>query len=152
MAYERTTRALPTWKRFQDQPVTLDDLAREHPRLIETELKTVPETQVIFFWTSSAFFTVVVESDAMATCQTKIKSSDGSIAGSMEATTTTPESEYKCEFIVLASRRNQFTEPVLLVLLIEWGNDGNAYRINNAEISEEAWLREPHAWKLIPLR
>ncbi|EJT81597.1 hypothetical protein GGTG_01575 [Gaeumannomyces tritici R3-111a-1] len=152
MAYEGRIRALPTWKRFQDQPVTPDDLARDHPRLIKAHLKTVPETQVTFFWTSSAFFTVVVESDAKATRRAKIKSSDGSIAGSMEIATATPKSEYKREFIVLASRRNQFSEPVLRVLLIEWGNDGAAYRIDDAEISEAAWLREPYARKLIPLR
>lgn len=54
------------------------------------------------------------------------------------------------EFVVLGSRRNQFSNPMLLVLQIEW-LDGIAYRVNCGEIEEGPWEREPHTWKLIPL-
>ena len=54
------------------------------------------------------------------------------------------------EFVILGSRRNQFSDPMLLVLQIEW-RDAIAHRVNCGEIKEEAWEREPHTWKLIPL-
>lgn len=60
-------------------------------------------------------------------------------------------SQGRHEFIIIGSRRNQFSDPMLLLLQIEWR--GNvAYRVNSGEINEDAWETEDHTWKLIALR
>jgi hypothetical protein len=143
------------WKMTDNQLVTIDDLTAQHPQLYLTELQLIPEMQVIFFWTSSAFFTVSPSGND-SDSYTEISDSRGNVVWSarnmrMNDSMRGHENPQLCEFIVIASRRNRFTKPTLLVLQIEWRNSF-AYRVNYAEIAEDAWLREPHSWKLIPLR
>ncbi|KAM0246091.1 hypothetical protein ACHAQJ_010343 [Trichoderma viride] len=138
-----------------NQPVTLHDINSHYPHL-SAELSNIPETQLIFFWTSSAFFTLVPPK-VPTIRHTNIADSHGNVVGStgiMElehASRKTDGRGNRHEFSVLGSRRNQFSEAMLLVLQIEW--EGSiAYRVNCGEIKEEARQREAHMWKLIALR
>ncbi|KAF8849933.1 HET-domain-containing protein [Acephala macrosclerotiorum] len=155
-AYEfMVDRSRSGWKMTDNQPVTIADLTAEHPQLYLTEMHQTPEMQVIFFWTSSAFFTVS-PSENDSDSHSEISDSRGNVVGSARNMTMNDDtrghgSPQLREFIVIASRRNRFTEPTLLVLQIEWRNSF-AYRVNYAEIAEDAWLRKSHSWKLIPLR
>jgi hypothetical protein len=147
-------RNRPDWKITDNQSVTLTDLEAKYPQLSPTELGKIPEMQLIFFWTSSAFFTLAPSEDD-ADLQSKIVDSHGNIVSSIRNIISENGTSKHCspglyEFIVLASRRNQFTEPMLLVLQIEW-RDSIAVRINHAEIAEDIWLEESPSWKLIPL-
>ncbi|KAI1205880.1 HET-domain-containing protein [Annulohypoxylon truncatum] len=140
-----------SWKAHHNQPVTLSDIAAQNPRLLSKELGDVPETQLIFFWTSSAILTLAQPADD-ANRSFTIVDSHGSIVGSTG--TVGPKSsgsQGRHEFIVIGSRRNQFSDPMLLLLQIEW-RENIAYRVNSAEINESAWEAENHTWKLIPLR
>ncbi|KAI1113012.1 HET-domain-containing protein [Nemania sp. NC0429] len=156
-SYEWTARQnCPSWKDGHAQLVTLADVASEHPMLHSAKLSTIPETQLIYFWTSSAFFTLVPpDGDNANIRQSTITDSRGNAVGST-GTTVSDDGDSgrygrgRYEFVVLGSRRNQFSDPVLLVLQIEW-RDGIAYRVNCGEIEEGPWERELRTWKLIPL-
>lgn len=54
------------------------------------------------------------------------------------------------EFIVIGSRRNPYSDPMLLVLQIEWRH-GIAYRVNCGEVEERFWDAARHNWKLVAL-
>ncbi|KAI1200842.1 HET-domain-containing protein [Nemania serpens] len=156
-SYEWTARQnCPSWKNGHTQLVTLADIASEHPTLHSAKLSTIPETQLIYFWTSSAFFTLVPpDSDDTNVRQSIITDSRGDPVGSTGTMVSEDRDDGhygrgRHEFVVLGSRRNQFSNPMLLVLQIEW-LDGIAYRVNCGEIEEGPWEREPHTWKLIPL-
>ena len=146
-------RGLLNWKLRHNQFVALEDLEAEHPELWK-KLRTIPEMQLIFFWTSSAFFTLVPPESSDGR-NSAILDSSGDVVGStgilvLEDGERNGSNRDRHEFVVLGSRRNHFSHPVLLVLQIEW-RDAIAYRINYGEISEEAWEKEDHTWKLIPL-
>ncbi|KAK4101926.1 HET-domain-containing protein [Parathielavia hyrcaniae] len=51
-------RALPSWNVSRDQPATLEDLDAEHQSLRLARLGKIPESLLLFFWASSAFFTL----------------------------------------------------------------------------------------------
>ncbi|KAH8801433.1 heterokaryon incompatibility protein-domain-containing protein [Xylogone sp. PMI_703] len=151
-------RDTPSWKRSHDSHVTLADLEVEHSRNLLATLRATPEKQLIFFWTSSAFFTLA-RPDNNDVRHSDIVDSSGNVVGSTgimmseEEDCKSPSSDHpsdRHEFVVLGSRRNQFSDPMLLVLQIGW-LDGIAYRVNCGEVKEEAWERESHTWKLIPL-
>ncbi|KAI1757570.1 HET-domain-containing protein [Xylaria castorea] len=156
LTYEFTTQQdRPRWKCNHNQPVTLADLASEHPLLHSTKLSTVPESQLIFFWTTCAFFTLVPPDNNTNLRRFTIVDSRGDAVGSTGTIRLDEIEDPNCgqgrhEFIVVGSRRNQFSDPMLLVLQIEW-RDAIAHRVNWGEIGERAWEREPHTWKLIPL-
>ncbi|KAI1279621.1 HET-domain-containing protein [Xylaria sp. FL0933] len=156
LGYELTRqRDRSRWKQNQDQHVTLADLALEHPILHTKKLSAIPETQLIFFWTTCAFFAVAPIDNTPGQRRFEIVDSHGHVVGSTGIIETdyieNPDcSKGRHEFIVLGSRRNQFSEPMLLVIQIEW-RDGVAYRTNWGEIEEGAWERESYAWKLVPL-
>lgn len=116
------------------------------------KLSSIPETQLAFFWTSSAFFTIVPRDDGR---DSVIVDSSGDAVGSTGAMVSENVGSIgsdrgRHEFIVLGSRRNQFSDSVLLVLQIAW-RDAIAYRVNWGEVREEAWEKADHAWKLLPL-
>lgn len=46
------------WKPVDNVVVTVEDVMNELPKLIEVQLKQLPDEHVIFFWASSAFFNV----------------------------------------------------------------------------------------------
>ncbi|KAL7800319.1 heterokaryon incompatibility protein domain-containing protein [Trichoderma ceciliae] len=151
------SRVNTDWKRQEKQPVTLHDIETHYSEL-SAELGDTPETQLIFFWTSSSLFTLVLPTDP-AIRHANIADSREDIVGSTGI--MGPESVYlnretdgdrsQHEFIVLGSRRSQFSEATLLVLQIKW--EGNiAYRVNCGEIKEDAWQAGAHTWKLIALR
>ncbi|KAI3322198.1 HET-domain-containing protein [Xylariaceae sp. AK1471] len=156
LTYELTTQQnRPRWKHNYNQVVTLVDLASEYPLLHSAKLSTIPETQLIFFWTTRAFFTLVPLDSNTNRRRFTIVDSRGDAVGSTGTIVSDYVENPNCsqgqhEFIVLGSRRNQFSDPMLLVLQIEW-RDTIAHRINWGEIGEGAWEREPHMWKLIPL-
>ncbi|KAI0533970.1 HET-domain-containing protein [Xylaria digitata] len=156
LTYEPATQqSRPGWKYNHNQVVTLADLASEYPLLHSTTLGIIPETQLIFFWTSCAFFTLVPPSNSASPRGFTVVDSRGDAVGSTgiivsDHVESPNHGQGRHEFIVLGSRRNQFSDPMLLVLQIEW-QDAIAHRINWGEIREEAWEREPHVWKLIPL-
>lgn len=145
------SRVNADWKQQNNQPVTLIDVEIHYPNL-GAELSDIPETQLIFFWTSSSFFTLVTPADP-AVRHATITDSHGDAVGStgiMGPEQTNGDSSHQ-EFIILGSRRNQFSEATLLVLQIAWAGS-IAYRVNCGEIKEEAWQRQAHTWKLIALR
>lgn len=156
LTYElETQQNRPRWKYNHNQLVTLADLASEHPLLYSEKLSTIPETQLIFFWTTCACFTVVPPDNNTNRRSFTIVDSCGDAVGSMgvivsDYVENSNFGQGQHEFIVLGSRRNQFSNPMLLVLQIEW-RDTIAHRINWGEIGEGAWERETHRWKLIPL-
>jgi len=146
-------RGLSSWKLRHNQSVSLEDLEAEHSELWK-KLRNIPETQLIFFWTSSAFFTLVPPENGNGRNSTIVDSSGDTVGSSgilvVEDGKRNESGRDRHEFVVLGSRRNHFSHPVLLVLQIEW-RDAIAYRINYGEINEEAWEKEDHTWKLIPL-
>ncbi|KAI0809299.1 hypothetical protein GGR55DRAFT_167630 [Xylaria sp. FL0064] len=156
LGYELTRqRNRPRWKQNENQHVTLADLALEHPILHSTRLGTIPETQIIFFWTTCAFFTLAPIDKTPGQHRFEVVNSHGHVVGSTGTITSDYVENLDCskgrhEFIVLGSRRNQFSDPTLLVIQIEW-RDGVAHRTNWGKIEEGAWERESYAWKLIPL-
>ncbi|KAJ2991518.1 hypothetical protein NUW58_g2485 [Xylaria curta] len=156
LTYEPTMqRNRPRWKYNHNQIVTLANLASEYPFLHPTKLSTIPETQLIFFWTTHAYFTLVPPDNNVNQRCCTIVDSRGDAVGStgtvvLEYLDNSNSSQGRHEFIVLGSRRNQFSDSMLLVLQIEWQGT-IARRINWGEIGEMAWEREPHTWKLIPL-
>ncbi|KAI0869541.1 HET-domain-containing protein [Hypoxylon argillaceum] len=156
LTYElETQQNRPRWKYNHNQLVTLADLASELPLLYSEKLSTIPETQLIFFWTTCACFTIVPPDNNTNRRSFTIVDSRGDAVGSMGVIVSdyveNPNfGQSQHEFIVLGSRRNQFSDPMLLVLQIEW-RDTIAHRINWGEIGEGAWERETHMWKLIPL-
>ncbi|KAL2126094.1 hypothetical protein VTI74DRAFT_1702 [Chaetomium olivicolor] len=142
---------LPSWKAGHDQPVELADLTSSLPQLPD-----IPETLVLFFWTSSAFFTVVTNHGTPAP---SLVNTSGDVVGSVKP--MPPEDDHRTsegqrlgqhEFIVIGSSRSTYpgAEPVLLVLQIEW-RQGIAYRVNFGEVKERFWEAVPHTWKLIAL-
>ncbi|PYI07227.1 hypothetical protein BO78DRAFT_429049 [Aspergillus sclerotiicarbonarius CBS 121057] len=149
-------RSLPTWKHHENQPVTLSDLSQSQ---IPLDLNQTPDTLYLIFWTSSARFTLRPRTTSPI-YQSDIVDSNGIIIGetgktllhTVNETQPQPQPQTKTshEFIVLASRRNQFTTPTLLTLQIKW-RAGIAYRINYAEIDEDAWIRASPVWKLVVL-
>ncbi|RYP75208.1 hypothetical protein DL771_002533 [Monosporascus sp. 5C6A] len=145
----------PSWKRSHNKLVTLGDLKSQHPRLLSTRLSKIPETQLIFFWTSSAFFTLVLPDNNDGHYSTIVDSSGNAVGSTGTMVSEGWEGDGngpgRYEFVVLGSRRNQFSDPMLLVLQIEWRDD-IAHRVNCGEIKEEAWEKASHTWKLIPLR
>lgn len=60
-------------------------------------------------------------------------------------------SEKKHEFVVIGSRRNMYSESVLIVLQVEW-HDCVAYRVNRGEIQEKAWIAAMPQRSLIAMR
>ncbi|KAI1179265.1 HET-domain-containing protein [Nemania sp. FL0916] len=149
-------RTRPSWKRHHNQLITLADVASQHSNLNSAKLATIPEMQLIFFWTSSIFFTLAPpESNSGTVRYSAIVDSLGEAIGSTGTMISShgESSDYnqgRHEFVVLGSRRNQFSDPMLLVLQIEW-RDTIAHRVNSGEVKEDAWKKEPHTWKLIPL-
>ena len=144
-------RDLPSWKLSHNQLVILEDLDAEHPQLLSAKLSKIPETQLIFFWTSSAFFTLVPPENNDGRHSTIVDSSGNAVGSTGTMVSDDWESDGsgrgRHEFVVLGSRRNQFSHPVLLVLQIEW-RDAIAHRLNCGEIKEEAWERGTHTWNL----
>ncbi|KAI1387482.1 HET-domain-containing protein [Hypoxylon trugodes] len=145
------SRNSANWKVHANQPVTLSDIATQKPQLLPTELGKIPETQIIFFWTSSAFLTVTTPDEGAERSFTIIGSSGNTIGSTGSAERMFDRSQDRYEFIVIGSRRNQFSDPVLLILQIEWLGD-IAYRVSSGEVDEIVWEAENHTWKLIPLR
>ncbi|KAK5996058.1 hypothetical protein PT974_04485 [Cladobotryum mycophilum] len=109
-----------------------------------------PVTHLIFFWISSANFNVV-PAQHEGTPAT-ISSSRGETVGFLGTLLSdySPHARGSYEFIILGSRRVQGSEPVLLVIQIEWRH-AVAHRLNYGEIKESDWEKETHQWKLIPL-
>jgi len=140
------------------QAVTMSVLESNYPSLYG-RLPTIPETVQVFFWTSTAVFTLIpavippAHADGRDKTVAKILDPDGKIIGSMgpivQDAASTGTGTW--EFIVVGSRRNPFSDPVLLVLQIEWREEV-AYRINCGEIGEEAWENALYKWKLIVLK
>ncbi|KAI0554825.1 hypothetical protein F4679DRAFT_525055 [Xylaria curta] len=115
----------------------------------------IPESQLIFFWTTCAFFTLLPLGNSTDLRRYAVVDSLGNTIGSTGARAL-DDIEYpdndrvQHELIVLGSRRNQFSHSILLVLQIVWQR-AVVHRVNCGEIEEAAWEREPHTWKLIPL-
>ncbi|OOF97382.1 hypothetical protein ASPCADRAFT_166162 [Aspergillus carbonarius ITEM 5010] len=148
--YELSPRTiLPSWKLHQDQTISLSDLSKIQ---IPLNLEETPDTLYLFFWASSARFTLRPRNTSPI-CQSEVVNADGVVIGETGKAVHDDEGchctiETPHEFIVIASRRNQFTEAMLLVFQVEWW-EGIAYRVNIAEIEENAWVRASPVWKLI---
>lgn len=130
--------------------MTLADLESNHARL-RAKLDTIPEETLIFFWTRSATF--YLKNDESQFGGPSVLDSNGKAVGSTRVMSTNVDAsafDQECEFIVVGSRRNDFSERTPLVLLIKWEED-IAYRVNIGEIFEEDWLKAPSTWKLISL-
>ncbi|KAK0614436.1 hypothetical protein B0T14DRAFT_309267 [Immersiella caudata] len=141
----------PGWKGGDDQEVQLEDIETRHLELFP-KLGGIPEGHIVFFWTSSAFFTLTATEDKHPSRGTAIFDSFGEVVGNMGpvSSKTPAQGQEQHESIVVGSRRNQFSPPSLLVLQVEW-RESIAYRVDVGEILEEAWERASHTWKLVPL-
>lgn len=144
----------PSWKPRNHQPVSLVEVTSNLPELSPAALSNIPETLIIFFWTSSAVLTVAPSESGNK--KPSLVGPDGEVIGSMAPlalgndAATAGQRRGQHEFIVIGSRRNQFSDPVLLVLQIEWQH-GIAYRVNSGEVLERSWEAAAPTWKLVAL-
>ncbi|KAM7214003.1 Heterokaryon incompatibility protein (HET) domain containing protein [Rhypophila decipiens] len=153
-----TSAPLPRWKQSHNHSVTMSALETNMPQLY-TSLPAVPEGLLIFFWTSMASFTLVPTvippafTDGQAQVTAEVMDAEGQKVGTVGTTSLDDEVAHRQgvhKFIVVGSRRNPFSDPVLLVLQVVW-REGIAYRMNSGEILEAAWERASPAWTLVVL-
>ena len=127
-----------------------DLIAREHPTLC-SKMNAIPEEQIIFFWTTSAVLGVGSAGDVANRWQPGIFDSSGRHIGTLGLVGPSGDNLQAHEFIVIGSRRNVYSDAVLIVLQIEW-HDGIAQRVNRGEVREEAWLNNAPMRKLIAMQ
>ncbi|CAG8769761.1 401_t:CDS:1, partial [Acaulospora colombiana] len=139
---QRITELQRSWKQIHDLAVSVDDIS-VHLNDVYRRLQDIPEEHAIFFWASSAVFTLeAVPSQGNRNEGPRILDTLGKQVGNMgimkrEYLNSRGYDSGKHELIVIGSRRISGSSPVLAVLQIE-KRDEIAYRINIGEIDEEA--------------
>jgi hypothetical protein len=151
------------WQTVENINLGIDEIATHYSELLG-RLESIPEEHLLFFWTSSAIFTVDYDHkgvtdkprilDHSATCVGEtdrklprpVKLDGGGVGHSDE------QSLVAQEFVAIGSVRGPISDfkPELVVLQIEW-KEGIAYRTNIGRIEEEAWIAADRQWKLIVL-
>jgi len=152
------------WQPVENVNVGIDEIATHFPELFG-RLESIPGEHLLFFWTSSAVFTVDYEHkgvgdkprilDNSATC---VGETDRKLALSVKlgggggSRHSDEQRLIAHEFVVIGSVRGPISDfkPELVVLQIEW-NEGIAYRTNISRIKEDAWIAADFQWKLIVL-
>ena len=144
--------------------VCLEDMRKHLPDITEQILDLYAEEVLLFFWTYSAFFTVVYHGTSqLATSYTEyaeqprpiIHDKDGSEVGRICKTAAIRGEVEIQEFVAVGQRQilglpenmvDDVCPPVILALQIGRNPQGIASRVNYAEISLKAWRRtEPKA-------
>ncbi|KAH8889258.1 HET-domain-containing protein, partial [Thozetella sp. PMI_491] len=147
--------------------VYLDDITLHFPELPIDRLKGIPDDQIIFFWTEVATFTVsaTIQRELWTKdrhpnnrteyqiLQREVLEGSGKVIGQISPceSTGTNDSEQSAEFALLATSALAGSQGKVLALQIET-KEGVAYRVNIAEIEEQAWRNADTQRRLIALQ
>lgn len=151
-------RPLPQWKQRNNERVSLSTIEATLPRL-SLQLGSIPDSLLLFFWASTATFTLMPAvippafTDGRTQTTADVLNLQGEKVGSVGSIPAGDDLAHRegvHHFIVIGSRRNPFSDPVLLVLQVQWKED-IAYRLNSGEIDERAWEKASPAWRLVTL-
>ncbi|KAH7117594.1 heterokaryon incompatibility protein-domain-containing protein [Dendryphion nanum] len=161
-----TFQASPTWQKDLTM-VTSREIKTQLPQISESELQDIPDGHVIFFWTSSAHFTIERPLDWELEPEKRgseylqlptVKDYTGRPVGNINRLGTDhwvdiEQSTGMHEFVAISRRQvpQLPDEPAIVTALqITWVK-GFAERVNVAEIEEKAWIAAGPVWKLIAL-
>lgn len=171
--YENPYFPRTSWCNNETLDVTWIDIQQNLPALTEARIRDVTDEHILFFWASSASFEVAggIKSDAQneeiynnnlrSSQRADIKDHHGDLIGQMERIAHSEQAESvlsgRQEFIALGRQdigieelRSEFP-PKIVAMQIHWEDD-LAYRINIAEIDQEAWEAAQPVWRLIALK
>ncbi|KAK3396988.1 HET-domain-containing protein [Sordaria brevicollis] len=137
----------PTKKDSKESVVTLDMVMAEIPDLTFTRLSTIPDDQLLFFWTETARFFLSPPPNQFDRGRSVFNEKGeycGDVGPLPGAEIATSENQH-AEFIAV----RRFTY-ICLVLQVE-RRDGIAYRVNMGQIDAQAWRRSRPRRELIAL-
>jgi hypothetical protein len=169
-----------SWAHLRDPGLSLSDVQKHLPLLTESKLREWPDEYLIFFWASSASFTIELldpstlpapspgsrkkPRDWRKEASPVIKDAHGKIVGKAERMHkehwATKENSGENEFIVVAVRPGipelaelgaEYRPRVVAMQIRRDKETGVAYRVHIAEIDQDAWLDAKPTLKLIAL-
>lgn len=143
--------------------VTLNKIFLDCPSITQDRLSEIPDDQLLFFWAESSVFTISGPvkwslSYSQRDCEIQrfqILDPEGQVVGITGACRAMGTDEVgmiktNAEFIAIANNRPVEHPAQKIVLQVE-RCAGIAYRINIAEIREDAWIRSMPRTILNPL-
>jgi hypothetical protein len=158
---------LVTRNPLPDSPlvITLDKNYHECPELTQGRLSNTADDQLLFFWAETAFFTIsgpvsrtISQSNSrdVEIQHFEVLDLDENVIGLTYPCDATIKARFgkikeeRVEFIAIANNRPVLHQHQKIALQVE-RRTGIAYRINMADISEDAWNRSSPKHVLVAL-